>query len=156
MGNEFGQSREWDHKGELDWFLLEHAPHKGVQECVKDLNALLTSEPALYGQQFKTDGFQWIDLNHRSESVIVYRRLGPGKGDDLLVLLNLTPVPRLDWQVSMDDISYTKEVFNSDDEKYWGTGKIFNPDIRIEKAGDTDEGMILTINLPPLSGVILK
>jgi 1,4-alpha-glucan branching enzyme len=156
MGNEFGQSREWDHKGELDWFLLEHAPHKGVQECVKDLNTLLTSEPALYGQQFKTGGFQWVDLSHRSESVIVYRRLGPRKEDDLLVLLNLTPVPRLDWKLSMDNISYSKEVFNSDAEKYWGTGKIYNPDIRIDKSGGAAGSRTLTINLPPLSGVILK
>jgi 1,4-alpha-glucan branching enzyme len=88
--------------------------------------------------------------------VIVYRRLGPKEGDDLLVLLNLTPVPRLDWQLSMNDISYVTEIFNSDAEKYWGTGKIYNPDIRIEKSGSAEGSFLLTINLPPLAGVILK
>ncbi len=122
MGNEFGQTREWNYKTELDWHLLEFKPHEGLQLCVKDLNVLLKENSALYAQQFNTNGFEWIDLNHRDESVIVYRRKGIKKTDDLLIILNLTPVVRLDWEIELTNKFYTKEIFNSDDVKYWGTG----------------------------------
>ncbi|MEI9807694.1 MAG: hypothetical protein WDO16_07355 [Bacteroidota bacterium] len=74
MGNEFGQTTEWNYRSELDWQLLQFEPHRKMKDCVTDLNQLLRNEPALYENQFNIHGFEWIDLNHREESVIVFRR----------------------------------------------------------------------------------
>ena len=155
MGSEFGQTSEWNYKSELDWYLLDHPFHKKLQDCVKDLNHLLTSEEALYVNQFNTQGFEWIDLNHRDESVVVYRRKGKKDGDDLLVILNLTPMVRMDWVIDVRHI-YNAEIFNSDAEKYGGSGNIYNPDIRTETLDREEDRYRLTINLPPLAGIILK
>jgi 1,4-alpha-glucan branching enzyme len=156
MGNEFGQTSEWNYKAELDWFLLQHDPHKKLQTCVKDLNFLLAGEPALYENQFNIEGFEWIDLNHRQECVIVYARKGKQKEDDLLIILNLAPVPRWDWQVHDLQKKYEKEIFNSDDKKYWGSGNVTNPDIRMQAVDTTEEKYRLTVNLPPLAAIVLK
>lgn len=79
MGNEFGQTTEWNYKTELNWGLLEFDLHKNLQACVRDLNQLLTSEPALHCRQFHMDGFEWVDLGHRDECILVYKRLGRKK-----------------------------------------------------------------------------
>jgi 1,4-alpha-glucan branching enzyme len=85
----------------------------------------------------------------------VYRRKGRKDEDDLLVILNLTPVVRMDWVVEVPRI-YHSEIFNSDAEKYGGSGNIYNPDIRIQTYDGEKEKYRLTINLPPLAGIILK
>ena len=156
MGNEFGQTSEWNYKSELDWFLLQHDPHKKLQTCVKELNHLLKSEEALYINQFTIHGFEWIDLNHRQECVIAYSRKGKEKKDDLLIILNLTPVPRWNWQIEVQGKEYKKEIFNSDEVKYWGSGNVTNPDIRTELISQEEKKYKLIINLPPLGAIILK
>ena len=156
MGDEFGQTSEWNYKSELDWQLLQFDPHKKLKDCVADLNALLRNEPALYENQFTIYGFEWVDLNHRSESIVSYRRKGKRTEDDLLVILNLTTVVRNDWEVFVNNKEFTGEIFNSDDKKYWGTGDAFNPDIRSELVDEEQKVYKLTLNLPPLGGIVLK
>ena len=156
MGNEFGQTSEWNYKSELDWGLLEFPPHKGLQECIRDLNRILKASAALTCNQFKVEGFEWVDLNHRAECVIAYSRKGNKKSEDLLIILNLTPVPRLDWEVEITGGYYTKEIFNSDDVKYWGSGKVYNPVIRRELVNKQAKKYKIIVNLPPLAAIILK
>ena len=156
MGNEFGQTTEWNYKSELDWYLLEHEAHKKLQTCVKDLNHLLRTEEALYINQFNINGFEWIDLNHREECVIVYARKGKNPEDELLVILNLTPIPRWDWVIEVRNKVYTEEIFNSDDKKYWGSGNVYNKDIRQELLDKEDKKYKITVNLPPLAAIVLK
>lgn len=156
MGDEFGQTSEWNYRSELDWFLLQHDGHRLLKDCVADLNKILVAEPALHQNQFSIDGFEWIDLNHRAESVICYKRKGKKKTDDILVVLNLTPVVRNDWDIYVYSKAFTKEIFNSDSLKYWGTGNVFNPDIRSELVDKDQKLYKLTLNLPPLAAIILK
>ena len=156
MGNEFGQTSEWNYKSELEWNLLHHDKHRLLKDCVTDLNKLLKEQPALYENQFNIYGFEWVDLNHREESVIVYRRKGKTEEDDLLIILNMTPVIRQDWQIYIREKTYKKEIFNSDLKKYWGTGNVYNPDIRSELVDKEQKIYRLTINLPPLAGLVLK
>jgi len=156
MGDEFGQTSEWNYKSELDWQLLQYDPHKKLKDCVADLNHLLKNEPALYENQFNIDGFEWVDLNHRTETVVAYRRKGKNKKDDLLIILNLTTVVRNDWEVYVSDKEFTREIFNSDNKKYWGSGNVFNPDIRSELVEEEQKLYKLTLNLPPLGGIVLK
>ncbi|HEY6505597.1 MAG TPA: alpha amylase C-terminal domain-containing protein, partial [Chitinophagaceae bacterium] len=156
MGNEFGQTTEWNYKSELDWHLLQFDAHRKMKDCVSDLNKLLKDEPALYENQFNIYGFEWVDLNHREESVIVFRRKGKEPEDDLLVVLNMTPVVRNDWDVYVRGKTYGKEIFNSDSAIYWGTGNVYNPDIRSELVDEEQTIYRIRLNLPPLAGLILK
>ncbi len=156
MGDEFAQTTEWNYKRELDWGLLGHEPHIGMQQCIKDLNQILVSQPALYKNQFTIYGFDWIDLNHRDECVIVYRRKGTREVDDLLIILNLTPEPRMDWHIELSGKIYTQEIFNSDAKKYWGTGNIYNPHIRTQNVNVSEKKYNIIVNLPPLAAIVLK
>ena len=156
MGNEFGATSEWNYKSELQWDLLQYAPHAGLKDYVRDLNKLLCKEPALYERQFKIDGFEWIDLNHRAESVMVFRRKGKDPDDDVVIILNLTPVVRMDWKIYLAGKKTWKEVFNSDKKEYWGTGDTFNPDIPCELVDKKDKWYQLNLHLPPLGMIVLK
>ena len=156
MGNEFGSTQEWNYKTELPWHLLQFAPHAGLQQCVKKLNALYRSEPALYEKQFEPGGFEWIDLNHRSECVLVYSRKGKKDKDQLIVLLNVTPVVRNNWEVYVYGKSKWKEIFNSDQIDFWGTGDVGNPSIEATLVDKATKCYRVTINLPALSAIVLK
>ena len=156
MGDEFGQTAEWNYKSELEWELLQFDGHRLLKDCIGELNTLLKTEPALYQHQFDKDGFEWVDLNHRAESIIVFKRKGKKAKDDLLVILNMTPVVRTDWQIYVSGKKYTGEIFNSDKKIYWGTGIVFNPEIRSELIDKKQKKYRLTVNLPPLGGIILK
>lgn len=156
MGSEFGQTSEWNYKSELDWHLLQYQSHRGAQHCLKQLNQLLKTEPALHIKQFTTDGFEWVDLNHREECVIVYKRKGENPEDDLLIVLNMTPEVRTDWVIEITGKQYTQEIFNSDLKEYDGTGDVYNPQIRCECVDAIEQRYRITINIPPLAGLILK
>ena len=156
MGDEFGQTTEWNYKSELQWELLQFDCHRLLKDCVGELNRLLKSEPALYQNQFNMDGFEWVDLNHRAESVMAFKRKGKQKADDLLVILNMTPVVRNDWEIYVSGKLYKQEIFNSDKTIYWGTGNVFNPEIRSELVDKGQKKYRVTVNLPALGGIILK
>jgi 1,4-alpha-glucan branching enzyme len=156
MGNEIGQTTEWNYKSELDWHLLNFDPHKMMRDCVKDLAHLYKEEPALHELQFDQAGFEWIDLNHRAESVIVYRRKGKDPKDDVLVILNMTPVVRRDWKIEVYGKSSWKEIFNSDAKKYWGTGDVFNPEIGVELLDKKTKKYAVNVHLPALGGIVIK
>ena len=156
MGNEFGSTTEWNYKSELPWELLQYESHRGLKDCVRDLNLLLRGEPALYENQFSKYGFEWADLGHRDECVIVYRRKGKDPADDLLVILNLTPVVRYNWKIYASGKAQWKEVFNSDAKKYWGTGDTFNPEIGLHLVDEAENRYEINVHLPPLGSIVLK
>ncbi len=156
MGNEFGQTSEWNYKSELDWHLLQFVSHTGMKECVKKLNELYRSEPALYQLQFKQEGFEWVDLNHRNEAVIVFKRKGLSPDDDLIIILNMTPVVRYDWYLNVWGKNKWTEIFNSDSKEFWGTGDVFNPDIPVTLEDKEENRYSLRVHLPALGGIVLK
>ena len=156
MGNEFGATNEWNYKSELQWELLQFEAHRSLKNCVADLNHLLRNEPALYENQFNIYGFEWVDLNHRAESVIAYKRKGKEPKDDLLIVLNLTPVVRRDWKIQVSGKEEWKEIFNSDAKKYWGTGDTFNPEILTTEVDKNEILYEINVHLPPLGAIVLK
>ena len=156
MGNEFGQTSEWDAYKELDWFLLKYESHQKLQDCVADLNKLYTSEPALYEDQFDPKGFEWIDLDHRDECVMVYMRKGKKKQENLLVIFNMTPVERMNWNVKVSGKSSWKQIFCSNDENYWGTGKFANQEIETTLVDKKNKEYEITLHLPALSAIVLR
>ncbi|MGE6396129.1 1,4-alpha-glucan branching protein GlgB [Chryseobacterium scophthalmum] len=154
MGDEFGQTNEWNFKQSLDWHLLEYPVHKGLQTLVKDLNHLYKNETALFENQFNQNGFEWVEANDQENSVYIYLRKGKRRDDVFMVILNLTPNV-LDYKVGVNLGTHWEVVLNSDDEKYSGSGveaNIFRE--------DHDEWMnrprSISLNLPALSGIVLR
>jgi 1,4-alpha-glucan branching enzyme len=156
MGNEFAATTEWNYKTELPWQLLTHPSHGGMKYCVQKLNELYTSKPALYELQFDPAGFEWIDLQHRSESVMAFKRKGKNPADDIIVLINATPVVRHDWKISVQGKQEWQEIFNSDHQDFWGTGVVYNPAIPCVCVDAQKNWYELTLQLPALSAVVLQ
>jgi len=156
MGNEFADTSEWNFAKSLNWHLLQHAPHKGMQETVKALNFLYRQEPALYHFNFTYEGFEWIDADNSDESVFVYMRKGAKPKDTLVVALNLTPISRKNYKIGVPFKSKWKEIFNTDSEKFYGTGILNKDDIIAEQENYNNQNFSIQITLPPLAVVILK
>jgi 1,4-alpha-glucan branching enzyme len=156
MGGEFGQTAEWDFEKGLDWWLLEHAPHKGVQTLIKSLNNLYKTEAALYDKQFSHEGFEWLDTTDRENSIVVYTRKGNIAKDQLIILLNLTPIPRPDYRIGVPMQGIWQEVLNTDDTAFWGSGKVNKSAIMADEITWHGKAYSIALTIPPLGAVILK
>src|SRR5690606_10083416 len=154
MGAEFGQTAEWNVNQSLDWHLLEYAPHLGMQRFVKDLNTLYRTQPALHEQAFRAEGFQWIEYGDQKNSVFAYLRRGKQESEEVLVLLNLTPVVR-DYRVGVPAAGMWDIIFNSDDESYYGSG-VHQFHVSTEEISWMGYAQSILLKLSPLAGVVLK
>lgn len=154
MGSEIGQFREWDYKGQIEWFLLEHEAHAKLQRYFAELNQLYLKTPALWQCDGSWDGFRWIDPDNRDESVLSYRRIDRD-GKEVIVLLNFTPVAREDFRIGVPVHGVYREVFNSDDTRFGGSG-VTNPD-EMTSSLTPMNGLeqSLSLRLPPLGAVFL-
>ena len=156
QGAEFGQTSEWDFDGSLDWHLLEYGVHKGAQNLVKDLNKLYKKEPALHEKQFSHEGFEWIDHGDHENSVMSYIRKGKNEKDNIIVILNLTPVPRENYRIGLPKSGTLKPIFNSDETKYNGTGNFTNKKLTSEEKVWNNRNNSIELNLPPLGMIAYK
>lgn len=156
MGGEFGQTAEWKHDSSLDWHLLNYDLHRGVKETIKDLNALYKSELALYQYPFDDRGFEWVDYSDRENSVMIYMRKSDRKEDNLLVICNFTPAVREHYRIGVPTRGTWKEVFNSDDRKYGGSGVTLSGLLATSPVKYHGRDYSFTITLPPLGCLVLK
>ena len=156
MGNEFAATQEWNFTTELQWDLLSHPSHAGMKFCVQQLNALYKNHPALYELQYDPAGFEWIETNKRAEGIIAYKRKGKNPIDEIIVVLNVTPVPRHHYPIHVYGSQKRKEIFNSDDKAYWGIGDLFNKEIIMEPQDDKGEWVKLILDLPALAGIVIQ
>ncbi|KPK30598.1 MAG: glycogen branching protein, partial [Nitrospira bacterium SG8_3] len=123
MGGEIGDWNEWYHEKSLDWGLLDHPLHGGIQRWVVDLNGLYKNERALYELDFDPSGFEWIDCNDSQQSTISLLRKGRSAEDTLVVACNFTPVPRHNYWVGVPTGGRWREILNSDAHDYGGSGQ---------------------------------
>ncbi|HAC26135.1 MAG TPA: hypothetical protein DCE81_14590 [Cytophagales bacterium] len=156
MGGEFGQSGEWNHDRSLDWHLLDHAYHRGVQQAVKDLNALYKAEPALYKYPFSGQGFEWVDYSDRDNSVLVFLRKADDPKDALVVVCNFTPQGHHHYRLGVDFRGTWKEVFNSDNLKYGGSGVLNQGLLYTTPVKYHNRNYSITIEMPPLAVSVFK
>jgi 1,4-alpha-glucan branching enzyme len=154
MGNEIAQGREWQMKWELEWWQLGEAYHRGIQNLTHDLNELYRSQPALYELDFQPDGFSWIDCNDAEKSVLSYQRRARN-GAAIVVVLNLTPLPREHYRVGVPELVKYREVMNSDDAYYSGSDIGNSGLIEAEAISWMNLPYSVEISLPPLAGIIL-
>ncbi|MCH8497599.1 MAG: 1,4-alpha-glucan branching protein GlgB [Marinobacter sp.] len=153
MGGEFGQYQEWDALAQLDWGLLDHPGHRGLQHLVSDLNRLYRAEPALHQRDYQADGFQWIDCHDTTQSVISFlRRSDNGHA---IVVINFTPVVRHHYRVGVPAASTYQERLNSDAAHYGGSNQGNLGQVTAEAVPWMGYPCSLELTLPPLAALIL-
>ncbi|MDY3716641.1 MAG: 1,4-alpha-glucan branching protein GlgB, partial [Blautia sp.] len=138
MGQEFGQEREWSEERGLDWELLEKPEHKQLQDYVRELWKFYKENPALYEQDFDPDGFEWINHMESEKNMLTFIRKGKKKEQTLVIVCNFSPLKYEKYQMGVPYPGQYKEVFNSDDKKFGGTGK-GNPRAKSSKKAEWDE-----------------
>jgi 1,4-alpha-glucan branching enzyme len=155
MGTEFGQGQEWNSTQVLDWYVLDYGFHQGVQRLVKDLNRLYRETSALHHYEFDWRGFEWIDCHDADNSVLSFLRRFDN--EFVVVIVNLTPVPRTGYRIGVPQGGEYAEIFNSDSAFYGGSnmgngGAV----LRADERPWMNRSHSLSLTLPPLAGIVLK
>jgi len=156
MGSEFGQWREWDHDGSLEWSLTHEPLHGGLQKFVEDLNGVYQSEPSLYQRDFESPGFEWIDCNDHESSVISLIRRAADPDDWVVAVLNWTPIVRNGYRVGVPEAGYYAERLNSDADVYGGSNVGNQGGLDADAIPSHGRPFSLNLTLPPLGADILK
>jgi 1,4-alpha-glucan branching enzyme len=157
MGCEFGQDREWDHDQSLDWHLLNQPQHAGVQKLTRDLNQLYKNTPALYQRDFVPTGFEWIDHNDASHSVLSFIRHGESSATFIVVVCNFTPTVHQGYRLGVPQAGNYREVINTD-SGYYGGSNVGTP-LGVAASEATawhGKPHSIVLSLPPLATVILE
>jgi len=156
MGSEFGQHREWNHDGELDWDLLQDAGHAGVLRLVRDLNRLYRNRAALHARDDEPSGFSWTEVNDRANSVFGFVRHGHAPGHHMLVVCNFTPVPRHGYRMGVPQGGVWRECLNTDSAHYAGSGMGNLGAVPAEVVPVHGSSTSLSLTLPPLGVLWLE
>lgn len=159
MGGELAQRAEWNHDVSLDWHLLEHASHAGIQCLVRDLNTLYRSMPALHQLDCDASGFGWIDSQNNEQSILIYTRTGMnGQGDAplALVIVNLTPSTYENYTVGVPRAGFYCEQLNTDSERYGGSNKGNNGGVNSHNSAWQGQPCQLSLTIPPLATLVFE
>jgi 1,4-alpha-glucan branching enzyme len=156
MGGEIASPWEWNHADELPWWLLEHGEHTGVRDLVRDLNHVYRDEPALWEVDFSHEGFVWLEPNDAMNNVLAFMRVSKDAARQVVVLANLSPVPRERYRVGVPDGGAWKELLNTDSTYYGGSGIGNMGEVHAEERPWNDQPYSVEVTLPPLSVIWLR
>ena len=156
MGCEIAQWAEWNNDSSLDWNLLDYPHHKGMQSLVADLNRLYVGEPALHATDTKPDGFRWSVVDDAENSVYAFIRQTGDQGQQLLVVSNMTPVPRPGYRIGVPRGGFWREVLNSDASVYGGGNLGNDGGVSADTIGMHGHDHSVSIMIPPLATVVFK
>ena len=155
QGLDIGQSDEWDHNQSVPWHLLDYDEHKGVQNVIRDLNRLYTSEPALNELDHEAGGFEWIDHEDSENSLFSFLRRSRD-GETIIAIVNATPVLHKGYRLGVPDGGFYEEIFNSDAEIYGGSNQGSGGGIPTQQQEAHGKPHSIEITIPPLGTVFLK
>jgi 1,4-alpha-glucan branching enzyme len=155
MGGEIAQEREWNHDRELDWASLQDSAHAGIQRLVRDLNRLYAAEPALHQRDCEPNGFQWTIGDDRVNSVFSFLRYA-ANDPPILVVSNMTPVPRYGYRIGVPFDGTWREIFNSDSEFYGGSNIGNQGQMLAQELAAHGQPYSVEIILPPLATIYLR
>ena len=156
MGGEIAQEREWNHDGEVDWFLLADPAHAGIQRLVRDLNRLYRTEPALHFRDCEPVGFRWIIGDDRANSVFCFARFGCEDDPPLLVVCNMTPTPHHHYRIGVPRTGAWREIANTDSRFYGGSDMGNEGTVHTTAVSAHGEPQSIELTLPPLSTILLR
>jgi 1,4-alpha-glucan branching enzyme len=153
MGSELAPWNEWNHDSSVDWHLRDDPQHGAFERFVGCLGALYLEHPALWRMDYEPQGFQWIDTADVANSVVSYLRRGGG--EQLLVALNLTPIPRAHYRIGApEDGEYTR-IFSSDDPRFGGSGLVGAELVKADPSPLHGYPQSVELTLPPLGALVL-
>ena len=155
MGTEIGQFDEWNHEEAIQWDLLEFEKHKKLRTFFKELNKFYLDCKPLYELDTVWKGFDWIHHDDYTNSVIAFKRTDKN-GDEIVSVCNFQPIRRDEYCIGVPKYGLYDEVFNSDEERFGGSGVVNGNNIKTEvmKIHGFDQG--LSLSLPPLSVIYLR
>jgi 1,4-alpha-glucan branching enzyme len=156
MGGEFGQWREWAHDHELDWHLTGVEAHAGLQRFVAQLNRVYRESPALWQLDFTPAGFEWVVADDADASVFAFLRKPRDRGSPILVVSNMTPVPRTNYMMGVPWPGSWREILNSDAAEFGGSG--WGNFGGVETVPIRSHGRVhaVVLTLPPLSTLMFQ
>jgi 1,4-alpha-glucan branching enzyme len=149
MGQEFAQRREWSESRPLDWDLLGHDTHAGMQRLIRDLNRIYRSRPALHRDDCAQSGFEWLVADDAQNSVFAWLRKAPSMRT-VAVIANFTPIPRTNYRLRLPRAGRWTEIFNSDATIYGGSGMGNLGEITTAEDGSAD------VTVPSSATIILE
>ncbi|MDY3920472.1 MAG: 1,4-alpha-glucan branching protein GlgB [Candidatus Limivivens sp.] len=150
MGQDFAQYDEWSEERGVEWELLEFPEHQQMQKYYRALNTFYREHPAMYQLDYDPDGFEWINCIAANENLLVFARKTKKKEETLLFVCNFAPVTREKYRIGVPYAGKYKEIFNSDQAEFGGSG-VLNPRVKQSKKEEADDRPnSITINIPPL------
>lgn len=155
MGQEFGQPSEWSESRELDWWILEHGVHRGMQRLVADMNALYKQTAALWQLDHEHSGFQWIDGGNADQNVLSFLRFDQD-GNPVAVVVNFAGNPHHGFRIGLPAGGTWEEILNTDAEVYGGSGVGNFGSVEAEQVGSHGREYSAEITVPPLASVWLR
>ncbi len=156
MGQEFAPWTEWNAAQSLDWHLLDHPPHKGMQSAIRDLNSAYAKSPALHARDCEGEGFEWMVANDQENSVFAFvRHAGDGK-KPVAVISNFTPIVREAYDLPLPKSGKWREIFNSDATTYWGSGQGNMGVITADGGPSHGRPASAKVRVPPLATVFFE
>ena len=155
MGQEFAQDAEWSEERGLDWWLLEHAEHRGVQDMLRDANKVYQATPALWALDHSPQGFEWIDANDQNNNTFSWLRWD-GDGGVIACISNFSAIPHFDYRVGLPFAGDWEEVLNTDAEAYGGSGVGNFGQVTAEDVPWHARPASASISVPPLGAVWLR
>lgn len=156
MGNEIAQFNSWSHKESVEWFILDYDMHAKFQLYIAELNAFYLEHPELWQLDSDDSGFEWIDANDKERGIISFKRVD-AYGNKLYVMINFMPTVTEDYHLGLDEGGYFEEIFNSDDEKYGGSG-VVNSGARFvaHPTFSQEHPYYVRLRMPPMAMCVLK
>jgi 1,4-alpha-glucan branching enzyme len=155
MGGEFGQWHEWNHDQSLDWSLTQLPRHDGLRRLVQHLNYTYKNEPALWDQDDRYEGFEWIDFHDAENSVVSFLRRSR-QGEIVVFAVAATPVVRHDYRLGVPYAGFYREIINTDAETYCGSNVGNYGGVQSENIPWMAREHSILIHLPPLATVAFK
>ncbi|MGP3779149.1 1,4-alpha-glucan branching protein GlgB [Halanaerobium saccharolyticum] len=156
MGGEFGQFIEWNYKQDLDWLLLDYEKHQLTQDFMQELNQVYRKEKALWELDHEHAGFRWIEADDYEQSVISFIRNSENEAQQLVIILNFTPVPRDKYRIGVPGPGEYELLLNSDQKVFGGSDYETAARVKTEEIPYHGFDHSISINLPPLAGIYLK
>ena len=156
MGGEFGQFIEWRYYEELEWKLLKYPQHDSLKTYISKLNEFYKSEPALWGKDSTSDGFQWVNHKNHTQKLITFIRKGDNLEDFILVVCNFTKNEYINHSIGVPRMFEYMEVFNSDKDIFGGSNQVNSEIIKPMNRELDDQPFSISINIAPLCTLFLK
>ncbi|WND03660.1 1,4-alpha-glucan branching protein GlgB [Temperatibacter marinus] len=156
MGCEFGQSSEWNHDKELEWWLLDHAPHQQTKSLISALNKVYKSSPALHELDCAEEGFRWLQWERPEDSIIAFVRFDKSFHSPVLVICNFTPLERTDYRIGVPKAGQWSLLLNTDAVQYGGSAIEAKDHVMSETVAWDGESESLCLTVPPLSTTLYR